>query len=63
MLYEYKVEIEESLCKTFTVRAENPIQAIQYVNEKYYEEEIVLYADDCMGVIFGAKQIEKKEHQ
>ncbi len=59
MLHEYKVEIEESLCRSFTVRAESPIQAIQYVKEKYYEEEIVLNADDCMGVIFSAKQIEK----
>lgn len=59
MLYEYKVEIEESLCRTVMVKAESPIQAIQYVKEKYYEEEIVLNADDCMGVIFGAKQVEK----
>jgi len=59
MLYEYRVEIEESLCRSFTVRAESPIQAIQYVKEKYYEEEIVLNADDCMGVIFDAKRVEK----
>lgn len=61
MLHEYRVEIEESLGRSFTVRAESPIQAIQYVKEKYYDEEIVLNAGDCMGVIFGAKRVEKND--
>ncbi len=60
MLYEYSVEIEETLCRTLTIKAESPIQAIQYVKEKYYEEEIVLNADDFIGVIFGAKRVEGK---
>ena len=60
MLYEYSVEIEETLCRTLTVKAESLIQAIQYVKEKYYEEEIVLNADDFIGVIFGAKRVEGK---
>lgn len=61
MLYEYQVEIEECLCRTFRVRARDAIQAVQLVEEKYYEEEIVLNADDCMNVFFSANPVEKSD--
>ena len=59
MVQEYRVEIEETLCRSFVIQAESALQAIQKIKERYYAEAIVLNADDCVDVIFSADIKEK----
>ncbi len=60
MAQQFKVEIEETLCKSFKVKAKTAQQAIQKIKAQYYKEKIVLDADDCIGVVFSAEQVENK---
>lgn len=46
---EYQFEIEEKLKKTVSIEAENEQEAIDILRQKYYDEEIVLTADDYAG--------------
>lgn len=46
---EYQFEIEEKLKKTVSIEAENEQEAIDILRRKYYDEEIVLTADDYAG--------------
>ena len=46
---EYKFEIEEKLKKTVSIEAESEKEAIDILRKKYYDEEIVLTADDYAG--------------
>ena len=43
---KYKVEITEYLQKTIEVEADNEIDALEKVELDYYDEKIVLSADD-----------------
>jgi len=42
----YNISIEQPLCKTFPVEAENIDEAIDIAREKYNNEEFVLDSDD-----------------
>lgn len=46
---EYQFEIEEKLKKTVSIEAESEEEAIDILRKKYYDEEIVLTADDYAG--------------
>ncbi len=46
---KYKVEITEYLQKTIEVEADNEDDALEKVESAYYNEEIVLSADDFTG--------------
>ncbi len=63
MVQEYRVEIEETLCRSFVIQAESAFHAIEQIRERYYAERIVLGADDCMDVLFSAEQVENKRCQ
>lgn len=43
---KYIVEISETLQRKVEVEADNPADAIQKIKDKYYNNEIVLNADD-----------------
>ena len=43
---KYIVEISETLQRKVEVEADNPADAIQEIKDKYYNNEIVLNADD-----------------
>ena len=43
---KYLVEISETLQRRVEVDANNPMDAIQKIKDKYYNDEIVLNADD-----------------
>ena len=43
---KYLVEISETLQRRVEVEANNPMDAIQKIKDKYYNDEIVLNADD-----------------
>lgn len=46
MKKDYKIEITETLSKTFYVNAKSPEKAEDIIREKYYNEEIVLDSED-----------------
>lgn len=46
---EYLFEIEEKLKKSVSIEAESEQEAIDILRKKYYDEEIVLTADDYAG--------------
>lgn len=46
MIKKYNVSIEQPLCKTFEVEAENIDQALDIAREKYNSGEFVLTNDD-----------------
>lgn len=46
---EYQFEIEEKLKKTVSIEAESEQEAIDILRQKYYNEDIVLTADDYAG--------------
>ena len=50
----FEVEVNETLTRRVPVKAKNEIEAIDLVEEKYYTSEIVLDAEDYVGVEFSA---------
>lgn len=44
--YKYNVSIEQPMCKTFEVEAENAEQAIEIATAKYNDGEFVIGPDD-----------------
>jgi len=57
MLTKYQVDVYETLKRSVVVRAVNEEQAIQIIRKRYYAEELVLNADDCMEVAFDATKL------
>ena len=55
MLTKYRVDVSENLKRSVVVRAKDEEQAIRIIRKRYYAEELVLNADDCMEVIFSAE--------
>ena len=53
---KYKVFIYETLSKTIDIEAEDYSDAIKKVKEKYYNEEIVLSADDYYDTEFDCEK-------
>lgn len=53
---EFVVYITETLQRKVIVEANNEIEAINEVADKYYNEEIVLDSADYLGVDFDAKE-------
>ena len=50
---EYSIEIEETLQRIITIKAENVEEALRIVKERYDSEEIVLNAEDLKDVKFN----------
>ena len=48
----YKVEIQEYLSRDVMVEAENEDEALEKIKRCYYDEEIVLYAEDYVETQF-----------
>lgn len=60
----FEVEVEERLSKLIEVKANSMEEAIDKVRDQYYDEDIVLDADDMKQVEFkeiGAKEIVKEK--
>ena len=53
---EFVVYITETLQKKVIVKANNGIEAINEIADKYYNEEIILDNTDYLGVDFDAKE-------
>lgn len=53
---EFVVYITETLQKKVIVKANNEIEAINEIADKYYNEEIILDSTDYLGVDFDAKE-------
>lgn len=53
---EFVVYITETLQKKVVIKANNEIEAINEIADKYYNEEIVLDSTDYLGVDFDAKE-------
>ena len=53
---EFVVYITETLQKKVVVKANNEIEAINEIADKYYDEEIILDNTDYLGVDFDAKE-------
>ena len=53
---EFVVYITETLQKKVIVKANNEIEAINEIADKYYNEEIVLDSTDYLGVDIDAKE-------
>jgi len=53
---KYKVIIFETLSKAIDIEAEDYSDAIKKVKEKYYNEEIVLSADDYYDTEFDCEK-------
>ena len=53
---EFQIEIKELLSRVETVRAETLMEAVDIVMNRYYEQEIVLDAEDFKGVDFTLLQ-------
>ncbi len=53
---EFVVYITETLQKKVVVKANNEIEAINEIADKYYNEEIILDNTDYLGVDFDAKE-------
>lgn len=49
---EYRIKITEILEKTIPVKADNFIEAMDIVKEKYRNEEIILSANDYVTTKF-----------
>ena len=63
MLTKYQVDVCETLKRSIIVRAINEEQAIQIIRERYYDEEVVLNADDCIEVVFTAEKFVQKKNK
>ena len=57
---EYKVTITETLKKDVIVEAESEIEAVQAVNDAWYDGEYILDADNFKGVDFSAEDLTPK---
>lgn len=53
---EFVVYITETLQKKVIVKANNEIEAINEIADKYYNEEIILDSTDYLGIDFDAKE-------
>lgn len=53
---EFVVYITETLQKKVIIKANNEIEAINEIADKYYNEEIILDNTDYLGVDFDAKE-------
>lgn len=53
---EFIIYITETLQKKVIVKANNEIEAINEIADKYYNEEIILDNTDYLGVDFDAKE-------
>jgi hypothetical protein len=51
-MQEYEIEIKEELSRIEKIRAENLGEAIDKAMELYYQEQIILDAEDMKGVDF-----------
>ena len=61
-LFIFEVEIEERLSRIIEIEATSMKDAVEVVRNQYYDEKIVLTADDMKSVDFneiGVKEIEK----
>lgn len=58
MLKEYEIEIKETLQKIVKIEANSLDEAIDIVNEKYSNEEIILDENDFKDVEFSEYQEE-----
>ena len=58
---EYMVEIEEKLQRVVPVRASSEIEAINRVRERYYNQQIILDAEDMKDVNF--KNYARNDHR
>jgi predicted GTPase len=56
---KYIVEVKEILVKEVEVFAEDKFQALDKVQDKYYNDEIVLDYSNILGVDFNVKESEK----
>ena len=61
MLTKYQVDVCESLKRSVIVKAVNEEQAIHIIKKRYYAEELILNADDCMDVVFIAEEYKQKK--
>ena len=62
----YEVEIKEHLSRVIEIEASSMDEAIDSVRDHYYDERIVLDAEDMKQVEFmefGVKEIEKKQER
>jgi len=50
----YMVTVKETLERTIPIKANNWVEAIDVVEERYNDTEIVLDAEDFAGVSFSA---------
>lgn len=57
---KYKIIITETLKKELEIEAESKDKALEFVKEKYRDEEIVLSADDFVDVDFKVKETRNK---
>ena len=53
---EFVVYITETLQRKVIIKADNEIEAINEIADKYYNEEIVLDSTDYLGVNFDTKE-------
>lgn len=57
---DFLVEIQETLSKIVPEKADTPEEAIKKVKERYDKAEIILNAEDCVGVSYNlADSMEK----
>ena len=49
---DFKIEIRETLSREISVKADSYEEALEKVKNDYFDEEIVLYADDFSRVEF-----------
>lgn len=60
---EFDVEIEETLSKTITVRAESKEQALSLVKGSWKNSDIILDSEDYVGVDFKVKEERDLSHE
>lgn len=56
----FKVTIEEILSKSIEVEAEDDLEAMRIIRDKYDDEEIVLTADDFLCSDISAEDISEE---
>mgnify|MGYP003565412486 CR=1 FL=1 len=59
-MQEFQIEIKEELARVETIQAETLGEAIDKAMELYYDQKIILDAEDMKGVDFQPMQQEKK---
>ena len=58
-MQEFQIEIKEELARVETIQAETIGEAIDKAMELYYDQKIILDAEDMKGVDFQPMQPEK----